>query len=365
MALITEFYQMIKDMIAGEYPDYVMKNRAGDEIPVFVYHHVDKINFRDHLQFLYNNGYQTLNIAQLDQLLSAKQKPTGKEVLLTFDDGLEDLYTVAYPLLRSFRFQGIAFIAPYWIGEQGLVTWQQVEEMHQSGMIDFQAHSYMHARIYASPKIVDFFHPKLCYHHRWQFPLINDGSGHVSKQVPGLGMPIYQFSSSLSESKRYLGNPDLETFCVDYVKEHGEADFFNHPLWRKHLEKVIRSFSQNGSNKNLYETEEEQRERVKQEIEKSKKVIEKKLSGKKVTAFSYPYFERGNMTDQLLREYGYRFVFGGLGKDSHFNSNHTGVRYFQRVNGDFVQRLIGNGRVALWRLLFLKMWRRLTGVAMY
>ena len=365
MALITEFFQMIKDMMAGGYPDYVIKNRIGDEIPVFVYHRVDRKVFEDQLRYLRDNGYQTLNIQQLEDCLVQGENLSSKDIVLTFDDGLEDLYTVAYPLLRSFGFQGVAFIAPYWVGEEGLVNWEQVKEMHQSGVIDFQAHSYTHSRIYVSPKIDDFFHPGFRCHHRWQFPLVDNGSGRISKGLPPFGMPIYQFASSLSGAKKYLSNREIEAFCIDYVENRGGKDFFHRFFWRRQLKKAVRSFLREKSSRYEYETREEQRDRVRKEMELSKKVIEKELQGKRVISFAYPYFERSETIDRLLKECGYRFIFGGLERGSVFNSNNFEFHFFRRINGDFIQRLPGQGKVSLCRLLFLKLSRRLNNVSMF
>ncbi len=363
MALLTEFYQMVKDMVTGKYPDYVMRNRRGDEIPVFVYHHVNKKYFGEQLQFLKNNGYQTLNMLQLDQILSKELKPSAKDIILTFDDGLEDLYSVVYPMLRFYQFQGIAFIAPYWIGEKGMINWQQVVEMHQSGAIDFQAHSYTHGRIYISPKIIDFFYPGFRYRYRWQFPLLNNGSDYFEKQLPPFGMPIYQFSSSLTESKRYLGDSALEKFCTECVKNRGGKLFFKNPFWGNQLKKAVRLFLQDKTIKDKYETEEEQSDRIKKEIELPKVIIEEKLPDKKVIAFSYPYFEWSKITNRLLKECGYQYVFGGVKKDFVFNSSHVQIQFFRRVNGDFIKRLRGKGRISLCHLLFLKVWRRLKRVS--
>ncbi len=364
MALMTEFYQMIKNMIAGGYPDYVMKNRIGDEIPVFVYHRVDRKVFEEQLRYLRDNRYQTLNIRQLGSLLRQGEKQYGKNIVLTFDDGLDDLYSVAYPLLRSYQFQAVAFIAPYWIGEKNVVNWRQVKEMHQSGVIDFQAHSYTHERIYVSPKIVDFFHPGFSYHYRWQFPLLNSDLEDVRKKLPPLGMPIYEFSSALSESRKYLGNCAVENFCIDCIKNKGEK-FFHYPNWRNQLRKSIHSYFQDSMVEYQYESEEARHTRMSIEISQSKKIIEKKLSNKQVVAFAYPYHEYSEVADRLLRDHGYHFVFGGIKPDFSFGTTDCHHFYLRRVSGDFIFRLQGTNRAPLITILAMKAKKRLLRNQMY
>lgn len=365
MAFLAEFFQMVKDMVGGEYPPYVMKGLVEDEVPVFVYHRVDEKQFEEQLQYLKKNEYRTLNMIQLEKLLSQGQKPSEKDIVLTFDDGLDDLYSVAYPLLRTYECQAVAFIAPYWIGEKGVVNWEQVKEMHQSGVVDFQAHSYTHGRIYVSPKIEDFFHPGFRYHHRWQFPLMKNGSGHISKELPPFGMPIYQFASSLSESKKYLGNRELEAFCIDYIENRGGEVFFHRPFWRNHLRRAICLFSRDNPIEYCYETEEERNTRIDREIKQSKEIIEEKLPGKQVSAFSYPYYEASKLADRLLKKYAYRFIFGGIKKRPINESDNEKLQFFRRVNGDFIRRLKGYGKVSLCRLLSQKSLRRLSGTSAF
>ncbi|MBN2030708.1 polysaccharide deacetylase family protein [bacterium] len=350
---------MFKDMITGSYPDYVTKNQMGDEIPVFLYHRIDRKVFEDQLRYLKDNGYQTLNIMQLGDCLVQGKNPSVKDIVMTFDDGLDDLYSVAYPLLRSYQFQAVAFIAPYWIGEEGVINWSQAQEMHQSGVIDFQAHSYTHGRIYISPKIVDFFHPTYHFYHRWQFPLLNNGPAGFEKQLPPLGMPIYQHASSLAGSKKYFGNKAVETFCIDYVKNRGEEKFFKNPFWRSRLKKAVRMILNGMSLDHKYETTKGQTKRIEKEIKQSKKIIEEKLPGKEVIAFSYPYSERSEISNHLLCKSGYRLVFGGIEKDLAFGSLDGSCIYLRRVNGDFVYRLPGSHRSSLLKVYYNKGLRRL------
>ncbi len=130
------------------YPDFVLGERASSleaSVPVFVFHRVEPVRFAEQLRYLQENDYRVLGTAdELLACLRGVQPRTARTVLLTFDDGLESLYTVAFPLLRKHGMAAVAFIVPGFIGLPGFCTWDQLREMHAAGVIDVQSHSFFH-----------------------------------------------------------------------------------------------------------------------------------------------------------------------------------------------------------------------------
>ena len=356
MGLLQEFTQMISRIIKGNYPDFLTKNQNNfKEIPVFFYHSVDQKSFEEQLQHLKRNNYETLNINDLQNLVAIGERNNKKKIILTFDDGLDNLYNIVYPLLRFYKYKAIAFIAPAWVGEKGIVNWDQAREMEESGIIDIQSHSYSHGRIAVSPDIKDFFNPKYFYYRAWQLPITNK----ILNKLPEYGMPIYRNESALSSSKKYLGDELLEKYCIDYVIKYNSGKFFKNIFWRNKLKKFCKQYYESHEKKAIYENETAQIIRIKKEIAFSKKIIEERLPGKKITSFSYPFNERSNILDQLLQENGYKVVFGGLNNNSTFASDDGKFLYFRRVNGDFVLRLPGDGRLPLFQIIIRKSVRRI------
>ena len=360
MGFAGEIIQMAGSMLKGDYFDFVMKNRMGNALPVFTYHRVTNPSFKAHLEHLRRNGYRTLNAEEALQWLSNAELWREKVVVLTLDDGLAELYTVAHPLLRDYSMKAVAFLAPAWIGRDGLVDWPQVLEMHRSGTVDFQAHSYSHSRIPVRPKVVDFFHPGYRYHQPWE--VIQDGRGSEDTHVnlPEWGTPLYASASGVSDKRRYVDDGGLADQCVDYVKTHGGETFFRTARWRQKLGYVARTYRNAYPSDESYETPEEQAARIRREVELPKQIIEEKLPDKEVTAFAYPFYERSHTADTILRQCGYRLVFGGMDINQSVKTPDDGLAYLKRVTGDFVMRLPGQGRMALSRLLWAKATRRLT-----
>jgi poly-beta-1,6-N-acetyl-D-glucosamine N-deacetylase len=112
-------------------------------------------NLIDHFNWLKINGFVPVS---LDDILAAQRGESElpeKAVLLTFDDGLKSVYTHVFPLLKLFGYPAVISIVTSWVeGDQEVkaagrvltaddfVTWDQVREMHDSGLIEIASHSH-------------------------------------------------------------------------------------------------------------------------------------------------------------------------------------------------------------------------------
>ena len=162
LTVISEGYRKnrwdIQGVLLRRYPDFVLGDGASSletAIPVFVFHAVEHERLERQLRHLEENGYRTLRSAdELLVRLNGEQPLEPRSVLLTFDDGLESLYTVAFPLLRAHGMAAVAFVVPGFIGHPGFCTWDQLREMHESGVIDVQSHTLFHRYAPRWPRIV-------------------------------------------------------------------------------------------------------------------------------------------------------------------------------------------------------------------
>ena len=110
-------------------------------------------NFKWQMDYLKANGYQTAFLSELVGWLRTGAVLPAKTTVLTFDDGYQDIYTNAFPILKEHGFKATIFLATDFIGGAmnnrsnvplKMLSWQQIEEMYQSGLIDFQPHSSGH-----------------------------------------------------------------------------------------------------------------------------------------------------------------------------------------------------------------------------
>jgi peptidoglycan/xylan/chitin deacetylase (PgdA/CDA1 family) len=94
------------------------------------------------------------NVLTLEQAAAAIRDRAFIEraVAVTFDDGYEDNYTLAFPVLKKYRIPATIFVICSKIGAPGYLTWDQVREMQDSGLIVFGSHTLNHvALVLAGP----------------------------------------------------------------------------------------------------------------------------------------------------------------------------------------------------------------------
>ncbi len=130
-------------------------------VPILMYHYVgplpadaDDIRrdltveppvFATHLQYLADAGYQTVSLYDLyDALMNGTPLPP-RPVILTFDDGYLDHYTVAFPLLQKHGFTATFFIITGRADahDPDYLNWSQIAEMAQAGM-SMEPHTKTH-----------------------------------------------------------------------------------------------------------------------------------------------------------------------------------------------------------------------------
>lgn len=361
MSRVTSVLQEMRnfrDAYASDmYPRFI-RGASLDVIPIFYYHRISATRFREHLQHLYRNGYRTLTGDELYDRLYTSQSGALREIVLTFDDGLDDVYTVVYPLLREFGLTAIAYIVPGWIGRAGFLTWQQIREMHTSGAIDVQSHSMHHRSIFTASQVIDFYNPQVAFNTAWDLPAITTNGS--SARLPAYGTPLYPSASRLSDARRYIPTPQLRDRCVEYVARNGGETFFQTSGWRQRLERLVTAYSDAGT----YEHEQDQCQAIRQEVDASKQTIEAHLPGKEIRHFALPWHETGSLVEQALIDAGYRTMSVGLTQPYNHVRLRTSVRT-ARVNGDFVPTLPGEGRLSFWRVALRKATRRLDGGPLY
>ncbi|MDD3650049.1 polysaccharide deacetylase family protein [Immundisolibacter sp.] len=68
-----------------------------------------------------------------------------RAVVITADDGHESVYSDMWPLIRRERLPVTLFVYPSAISNaRYALTWPQLSEMKDSGLVDVQSHSYWH-----------------------------------------------------------------------------------------------------------------------------------------------------------------------------------------------------------------------------
>ena len=131
-------------------------------IPSLMYHNInDDYNqknasveissekFKEHMLTLKNEGYTAIFFDEYLLYLNGKAELPEKPILITFDDGYLNNYTVGFPILKETGMKATIFIITGRMGLQGAVTyphftWDQAMEMEKSGVVDIQSHTQYH-----------------------------------------------------------------------------------------------------------------------------------------------------------------------------------------------------------------------------
>lgn len=161
----------------------VMGRSSGLQIPILMYHGIsDHINdhlhpyyrtvttierFEQHMRFLIENRYQVITLSEAARLLqeapsatsSSQRKSTPEKsanhhcpmVVITFDDGLRNFYTAAFPVLEKFGFKATVFLTSGLIGKtfpngSDCLKDAEIKELTGKG-IEFGSHTVSHPQL--------------------------------------------------------------------------------------------------------------------------------------------------------------------------------------------------------------------------
>jgi len=103
---------------------------------------------RNFLQYLNDNGYRTLTTDEFYQWYTGQIELPRKSVLITFDDGLRNLYTNACPILKEYHVNATAFLITGSMPEKpaadnGFLSWSEAASIKKDyPNVDLESHTY-------------------------------------------------------------------------------------------------------------------------------------------------------------------------------------------------------------------------------
>jgi biofilm PGA synthesis lipoprotein PgaB len=125
-------------------------------------------NLAANFDWLSAHGYHVIALQQLMDARNGHAALPDKAVLLTFDDGLRSSYTKVFPLLKAYHYPAVMAVVGAWIDlaangkvdfgprlytRDDFVTWEQLREMQDSGLVEVASHTYdLHRGILANPQ---------------------------------------------------------------------------------------------------------------------------------------------------------------------------------------------------------------------
>ncbi len=122
-------------------------------IPIFMYHWIKddtgdypypenmvKIEeLKRQMEYLKENNYDVIFTSEIDKVQHYK-----KPVILTFDDGWQDVYNIAFQYAKELNMKINMYIITDLVGTPGYCTLEQLKEMNESGLVEIDSHTLSH-----------------------------------------------------------------------------------------------------------------------------------------------------------------------------------------------------------------------------
>lgn len=130
-------------------------------VPILMYHHLNALpanssellrtwtvapeQFTKQLDYLQGHGFHTISFKQLVDFFERGTPLPAQPIILTFDDGWLDAYTVAFSELQKRGMVGVFFVPTNYATAGGklFMNWTQAREMSRGGM-EFGGHTINH-----------------------------------------------------------------------------------------------------------------------------------------------------------------------------------------------------------------------------
>ena len=284
----------------------------------------------DKLNQINKEGYKSLFMHEAHEKRFSKK---DNLIHLNYDDGYLDNWVHLFPLLKKNNLKATIFVTSDFIDRRdikrrqnssiyhhkkgaesccaGFLSFPEMKEMERSGLVEIQAHAKTHTWYFKGSKIVDFWHPGAATKvggpiwMLWnKFPELKPfyltKASELEKEIP-YGTPIYEHGKSL-ETLRYFPNDDEVN--IKLIEKASSSNFFNQRDWREQLLEVVDK-NQNVT-KERFENRQEFRDRIKEELQVSKQIIEEGL-GHEINGICWP---GGGIQEEVVtvaKEVGYKY----------------------------------------------------------
>lgn len=264
-----------------------------DFVHCLMYHHINPEKHKDGVfvkdfaqQMQHLQQYQTFTFSELKKLNYSVPPQT---ILVTFDDGYRSNYELAFPILKKLKIKATIFLNTKYIEhDDNYLTWQQITEMYQSGLIDFQLHTHSHSLIPKTTEVTGFYnHNTSHYLKRESFNLFFAGLYNPQQNAEQFnGLPTFKFRSRIAV-RGYMPKAD---FVQKFNRIRQQTDFqeksidqqkqFLTQLFHQHQTEFFHKISQ-----------QEYLANIDAEIKQNKQLIKQYL-GYEATVLAYPWGQR-------------------------------------------------------------------------
>jgi hypothetical protein len=301
-------------------------------VPIWLFHQVnDKSNTKAEtlnafFSYLAKERYKTHTLKEMDALFKAGKKLPVKSLVLTFDDGYYDNYGIVFPILKKYNLKAIFFVNTLFIKDkaerplmeiqhsdglnahlifnyfQGLdatsdqyITWEEINEMEASGLVDIQCHSHRHGMVFSN---TDFKNTV-------QSTFISAGDYFVHDGYVKEGFPLFKMRGELTAQGFKIDRAGKELF-----KEYALQNKMQALSKKKRIEVGKKFFTEAFIKKHIQTYSDKQFEdRVTTDLNENKSQIESHISNKKANGFAWPYGHQSRVSIPWMKALGIEYFF--------------------------------------------------------
>jgi peptidoglycan/xylan/chitin deacetylase (PgdA/CDA1 family) len=288
--------------------------------------------FESKIRLLHRKGFRGVFWDDVYDHMAGKRVLPDDSILLTFDDGYLDNWVNVFPVLKRYGMKATIFVSPDFVDPSsavrpnlddvsagrcntddlkvaGFLSWAEMRQMEESGLIDIQSHAMTHTWYFSGPKIVAFHEPKKVPPFPWMFwnarperkpYYLNEDQ----QDFLQWGHPILQFEKSLAVRSF---NPDHGSISqiTDFVSSNGGREFFMNSNARSELDRFVSNSFLDGQLPGTYESDDARAARIWDEIHGSKARIEKNLM-KQVNYICWPGGANDETVQAAAKQAGYK-----------------------------------------------------------
>jgi len=147
-------------------PTWAINPPGNAVVPILLYHHISDdqpgnryyvpvATFEQQMQWLHDHGYTAITVSQLVNVLLNGGPLPARPVAITFDDGNEDVYKNALPILQRFGYPATSFIIVTWVGAKDYVTMDELKNLIADGW-EIGSHTMTHIDLTKDHSVLNY-----------------------------------------------------------------------------------------------------------------------------------------------------------------------------------------------------------------
>ncbi len=124
----------------------------GRHSSILMYHSVSLNNkfftvtpkkFEKQIRYIHKKGYKVIFLSEMIRKIKNRESISGM-VSITFDDGYQDNYLNAFPILKKYNLPATFFLIAGQIDQEGFLSKEQIKYMYKEGIAEFMPHTVNH-----------------------------------------------------------------------------------------------------------------------------------------------------------------------------------------------------------------------------